>query len=149
MSYLNNIRVDHHQDDKQPPPSPAHPTKAINQEQPSTKPPTASSNFCYEIIDQILSFLPRSLVNSEFDPASDSNLMCAGVCMNWLTVARRSAKWFVELRNEEEARRFLAAMESNEAFVKVNPKWPSMNASRSLRIGKVNSLFWFSNSFFR
>jgi hypothetical protein len=61
--------------------------------------------------------------------------------MNWHTVARRSANWFVELKNEEEARRFLAALMSNEAFVDRNPGWPRMNSTRSLILGDVSGSF--------
>jgi hypothetical protein len=95
----------------------------------------------YELLSKILSFLPRYIVNSEYDPSSDSNLMCARVCGNWHTVARRSANWFVELKNEEEARRFLAALVSNEAFAELNSGWPLMNSTRSLGLGDVSGLF--------
>jgi hypothetical protein len=60
--------------------------------------------------------------------------------MNWHTVARRFANWFVELKTEEEARRFLAALVSNEAFVDRNPGWPRMNSTRSLLLVTVSGL---------
>jgi hypothetical protein len=103
---------------------------------------TASSDLCYEIVDQILSFLPRSYFNSKFDPAIDNSILkCSGVCMNWHTVARRSAYFWVELKNEEEARRFLAALVSNASFAERNPGWPLMNSTRSLDLGDVSGLF--------
>jgi hypothetical protein len=61
--------------------------------------------------------------------------------MNWHTVARRSANWFVDLKTEEEARRFLAALMSNEAFIDRNPQWPRMDSTRSLDLGDVSGLF--------
>jgi hypothetical protein len=60
--------------------------------------------------------------------------------MNWHTVARRFANWFVELKSEEEARRFLAALMSNEAFAESYPGWPRMNSTRSLILGDVSGL---------
>jgi hypothetical protein len=89
----------------------------------------------YELLCKILSFLPRSVFDSGYSQARDSNMMCAGVCMNWLKVSRRLAFSRVVLKNEEEARRFLAALLSNEAFVDHNPAWPLMNSTRTLRIG--------------
>jgi hypothetical protein len=89
----------------------------------------------YELLSKILSFLPRSIVNSKYNPARDSNLICAGVCANWLTISRRLAFGKVRLMNEEEARRFLAALFSNESFIERNPSWPLMNSTRTLIIG--------------
>jgi hypothetical protein len=60
--------------------------------------------------------------------------------MNWHTVARRFANWFVELKDEEEARRFLAALVSNEEYSERNPGWPRMNSTRSLFLGEVSGL---------
>jgi hypothetical protein len=99
----------------------------------------------YELLCKILSFLPRSVFDSGYNQARDSNMMCAGVCMNWLKVSRRLAFSIVVLRNEEEARRFLAALLSNEAFMDQNSYWPRMNSTKTLRLGKVNGLFCFSN----
>jgi hypothetical protein len=62
--------------------------------------------------------------------------------VNWLTVSRHSFFRFVWLRNEEEARRFQAAMVSNEAFVEHNPRWPLMNSTRILILGEVSGLFY-------
>jgi hypothetical protein len=105
----------------------------------------------YELLSKILSFLPRSVSDtiprSVFDTTynpvreSDSNLMCSRVCKNWLKVSRRLAFSRVVLRNEKEARRFLAALLSNEAFVDRYPAWPLMNSTKTLRLGKVNGLF--------
>jgi hypothetical protein len=95
----------------------------------------------YELLSKIMSFLPRYIVNSRYNPARDSNLMCAGVCVNWHTVARRSANWWVELTTEEEARRFLTALLSNDAFVELNPGWPRMDSTRTLILGDVSGLF--------
>jgi hypothetical protein len=97
----------------------------------------------YELLSKIMSFLPRTYVNSDFDPASDSNLACAKVCVNWLTISRSLAFRGVKLRNEDEARRFLAALVSNEAFAERNPGWPRMNSTKSLVLGKVSGLFPF------
>jgi hypothetical protein len=102
---------------------------------------TLSSDMCYEIIDQILSFLPQNVVNYEYNPTEDIILICSGVCMNWHTVARRFANWFVELKDEEEARRFLSALLSNQAFAERKPCWPRMNSTRSLVLGDVSGLF--------
>jgi hypothetical protein len=95
----------------------------------------------FELLSKILSLLPRSYFDSDFDQASDSNMMCARVCGNWQKVARRCANWFVELKTEEEARRFLAALVSNKAFAELNPGWPRFNSTRSLILGEVSGLF--------
>jgi hypothetical protein len=102
---------------------------------------TISSNLCFELIDKILSFLPRPYVDNDYDAASDSNLSCSRVCVNWLTVARRFAFWVVWLRNEEEARRFLAMLISNDAFADRNPGWPRMNSTKVLCLVEVSGLF--------
>jgi hypothetical protein len=95
----------------------------------------------FELLSKILSFLPRYIVNSEYDSARESNLMCAGVCVNWHKISRLFAFWRVELKTEEEARRFLAALMSNEAFAERTPGWPQMISTRSLVLGNVNGLF--------
>jgi hypothetical protein len=92
----------------------------------------------FELLSKILSFLPRTYVNSDFDQASDSNLICARVCGNWHKVSRLFAFWIVHLRSEEDARRFLAALLSNEAFIAQNHGWPRMDSTRSLDIGDVS-----------
>jgi hypothetical protein len=94
----------------------------------------------YELLSKILSLLPRNTVDSGYSPARDSNLKCAGVCMNWLTVARQSAYLSVVLMNENKARRFLAALMANEGFAELHPGWPLMNSTRSLVLGKVSGL---------
>jgi hypothetical protein len=94
-----------------------------------------------------MSFLPRAHVNSDYnrdvdkDPAEDSNLMCARVCLNWHKISRHLAFWGVELKTEEEARRFLAALVLNEDFIERSPGWPRMNSTRYLVLGNVNGLF--------
>jgi hypothetical protein len=70
--------------------------------------------------------------------------MCARVCVNWHKISRHLAFWGVELKTEEEARRFLAALNSNEAFAERNPGWPRINSTRSLVLGNVNGLFLIS-----
>jgi hypothetical protein len=101
----------------------------------------------YELLSKIMSFLPRAHVNSDYnragdyDPADDSNLMCARVCVNWHKISRLFAFWGVELKAEEEARRFLAALMSNEAFAERNPEWPLMNSTRFLVLKNVNGLY--------
>jgi hypothetical protein len=95
----------------------------------------------FELLSKILSFLPRCIVNSEYDPARDSNLMCSGVSLNWHTVARRSANWQVDVKPEAKARRFLAALMSNDSFVERNPGWPRLDSTRSLVLGNVSGLF--------
>jgi hypothetical protein len=101
----------------------------------------------YELLSKIMSFLPRAHVNfdynraDDYDPADESNLMCASVCVNWHKISRHLAFWGVELKTEEEARRFLAALISNEAFAERNPGWPRMNSTRTLVLGNVNGLF--------
>jgi hypothetical protein len=102
----------------------------------------------YELLSKILSFLPRSIFNSQYDPARDSNLTCARVCGNWHKVSRLYAFWIVYLGGEENARRFLAALVSNEAFAERNPGWPRMNSTRSLVIDDVSGLFLILKSFF-
>jgi hypothetical protein len=92
----------------------------------------------YELLSKILSFLPRSIFNSQYDSASDSNLMCARVCLNWLKISRLFAFMKMKLKNEDEARRFLAALISNEAFTERNLGWPLMNSTRSLFLGDVS-----------
>jgi hypothetical protein len=49
-------------------------------------------------------------------------------------------EWFVDLKNEDEAKRFLAALLSNEAFAEQNPGWPRMNSTRTLDLGDVSGL---------
>jgi hypothetical protein len=95
----------------------------------------------YELLCKILSFLPRSVFASEYNTARDSNMMCAGVCKNWLKVSRRLAFSRVGLKTEEEAMRFLAALISNEDFVELNPGWPRLNSTRTLTFRKVNGSF--------
>jgi hypothetical protein len=102
----------------------------------------------FELLTEILSLLPRTYINRRPYPANDSNLMCAGVCMRFLKVSRLSAFWSVELKTEEEARRFLAALVSNEVFVERNPGWPRINSTRSLILGNVSGKS-FLNSFVR
>jgi hypothetical protein len=89
----------------------------------------------YELLSKIMSFLPHAHVND------DSNLMCARVCVNWHKISRHLAFWEDELKTEDEARRFLAALMSNEAFAERTPGWPQMNSTRSLVLGNVSDLF--------
>jgi hypothetical protein len=105
------------------------------------KPESSSSDLCFEIIDKILSFLPR-YVATKYNQNRDSILICARVCGNWHNVARRFANWFVDLKNEEDARRFLAALVSNDAFIKRDPGWPRMNSTRCLVLGNVSGLLF-------
>jgi hypothetical protein len=96
----------------------------------------------YELLSTILSFLPRSVVDLFFDPASDSNLLCSRVCGNWHSVSRIFAFWSIELKTEEEARRFLATLLANEAYVERNPGWPLINSTLVLGLdGDVGGLF--------
>jgi hypothetical protein len=57
--------------------------------------------------------------------------------MNWLVIARESAFWSVGLDTDDKARRFLAALRSNEEFIERNPSWPLLNSTRSLWLGRV------------
>jgi hypothetical protein len=82
------------------------------------RPVTSSSNLCFEIIRNILFYLPRTIVDSGFELESDSNLMCSEVCMNWLVVSRQFALWNVER----------------------NSGWPRMNSTRSLVLKYASGL---------
>jgi hypothetical protein len=65
-------------------------------------------------LSRILPLLPRTIF--KFHPDE--------LCINWHEVARRSANWLIDLRNEEGASRFLSALLSNEVFIKAYPGWP-------------------------
>jgi hypothetical protein len=94
-----------------------------------------SNGLCFELIHEILSNLPRTTVDQRFASSSDSNLSFSGVSKNFLTVGRSLAFHQVSLKTEEDARRFLAALQSNENFGKRNPGWPRLNSTRSLVLG--------------
>jgi hypothetical protein len=107
--------------------------------QPATNPSPRlaemSNGLCFELIQEILSHLPLSTVDQRFDPARDSNSVFSRVSKNFLTVGRLLAFWKVILKTEDKARRFLAALQSNEEFAERNPGWPRMNSTRSLDLG--------------
>jgi hypothetical protein len=104
------------------------------------RPITSSSDLCFDVLDTILSHLPRSILNTLLSHTIDSNLMCAGVCNHWLVVSRRYAYWCLKLGEEEEAQQFLAALVSNEAFAERNPGWPRMNSTRYLVLEDVSGM---------
>jgi hypothetical protein len=113
--------------------------------------PTTKLTDIYEMLSKIISFLPRTsfehrpfqgFEGPRFDPSSDSNLMCSVVSKNLLIASRKFAFWNVRLRTEKEALRFLAALQSNEAYTERNPAWPLMNSTRTIAIGGyINGLF--------
>jgi hypothetical protein len=95
-----------------------------------------SNGLCFELIQEILSHLPLTFVDTRFDPARNGNLSFSGVSKNFLTVGCTLAFSKVILETEEDARRFLAALQSNEEFAERNPGWPSMNSTRTLCLGE-------------
>jgi hypothetical protein len=94
----------------------------------------------FELLSKIIAFLPRTDVDLNFDHASDGNLACSGVSMNWLTVARESSFWSVGIDKQQDAIRLLASLESNKEYADINPRWPRMNSTRSLWLGRVYGL---------
>jgi hypothetical protein len=63
------------------------------------------------------------------------------VSKNFLTVGRLLVFHQVILETEEEARRFLSALQSNDKFAVRNPGWPRMNSTRSIELVSVISGF--------
>ena len=96
-----------------------------------------SSNLCYELIQDIQSHLPRYCIDGLPDHEDIRLMMCSGVSKNWLIVSRQFAFWDVNLGEEDEAVRYLAAFQSNDAFIEQNPGWPRMNSTRALTLGNV------------
>jgi hypothetical protein len=115
---------------------------------PSPRLAEMSNGLCFELLQEILSHLPLTRVDmryQRFDPARDSNLSFSGVSKNFLTVGRLLAFHQVMLKTEEDARRFLSALHSNEEYAERNPGWPRMNSTRSLDLGaSVSGLFYTS-----
>jgi hypothetical protein len=105
---------------------------------PSPRLAEMSNGLCFELIQEMLSHLPLTTIDRQyqrFDPVQDSNLTFSGVSKNFLTVGRSLAFYQVSLKTKDEARRFLAALQSNEEFAERNPGWPRMNSTRSLFLG--------------